>query len=75
MRLDEDAGDADGEAMLGAALHLGMGTARDPVAAYVHLKRAESRGSALAAPFLHEAWNALDEDQRREAETRLGDPT
>ncbi len=54
-------GDPDGEAMLGAALHLGMGVERDPLAAYEHLLRAEAGGSALAAPFIEAARNALNE--------------
>ena len=65
-----DAGDADGEAMLGAALHLGMGVERNALSAYEHLLRARSQGSALAEPFLQAAREQLDDDERRTAETR-----
>ena len=36
-------GDADGQAMLGAALHLGAGVTRDPLAALAWLMRARER--------------------------------
>jgi selenocysteine-specific elongation factor len=48
-------GDADGQAMLGAAHLLGAGVPRDGVAALAWLLRATAGGSALAAPFLNNA--------------------
>jgi len=71
-RKDAEAGDADGQAMLGAALHLGAGVERDPVAALAWLLRARKAGSALAAPFIEPARDALDPDQLRAAEAEAG---
>jgi TPR repeat protein len=45
-------GDADAQAMLGAAFHLGAGVSRDPVAAMTWLLRGQKGGSGLATPFL-----------------------
>ena len=54
-------GDADGQAMLGAAHVLGAGVARDRVA-------------ALAQPFLKPARDALSADKIAEAERRAATP-
>jgi hypothetical protein len=54
--------------MLGAAHLLGAGVPRDGVAALAWLLRASARGSALAAPFLKNARNALTADEIAEAE-------
>ena len=58
-------GDADGQAMLGAAHVLGAGVARDRVAALTWLLRAHAGGSALAQPFLKPARDALSATNRR----------
>ena len=55
-------GDADGQAMLGAAHHMGAGVARDAVAALAWLLRAQHGGSKLAAPFLPAARAACTPD-------------
>lgn len=56
------AGDADGQAMLGAALHLGMGVEHAPVAALAWLLRARTGGSVAATPFVKAACAALNPD-------------
>jgi TPR repeat protein len=63
-------GDADGQAMLGAAYTLGAGVSRDSVAALAWLLRAQAGGSRLAAAFLGPARAALDADGIAEAERR-----
>ena len=60
--------------MLGAALHLGSGVARDPVAALAWLLRAQAGGSTLAAPFLSAARAALASSDLAEAERRAAAP-
>jgi TPR repeat protein len=60
--------------MLGAALVLGAGVPRDPVAALAWLLRAQAGGSALAGPFLGAARAALDADGVAEAERRAAEP-
>ncbi len=67
-------GDADGQAMLGAAHVLGAGVARDGVAALAWLLRARAGGSALAEPFLKTVRDALSADQIAEAERRAAAP-
>ena len=52
-------GDADAQAMLGAAYHLGAGVPRDRVAALAWLLRGRDAGSELAAPFLDAARTSL----------------
>jgi uncharacterized protein len=56
-------GDADAQAMLGAAHHLGIGAALDRVGAVAWLQRGQAGGSALAAPFLGAARAALSPDE------------
>lgn len=60
--------------MLGAALLLGNGVARDPLAALAWLLRAETGGSALAGRFLPAARAALDHDAQHEAARRAAQP-
>jgi uncharacterized protein len=67
-------GDADAQAMLGAALHLGSGVSRDPVMALAWLLRARDAGSALAASFLGPARDALCAAQIAEAQRRAVAP-
>ena len=67
-------GDADGQAMLGAAHVLGAGVARDRVAALAWLLRARAGGSALAEPFLKTVRDALSADDIAEAERRAAAP-
>ena len=67
-------GDADGQAMLGAAHILGAGVPRDGVAALAWLIRARTAGSALADPFLKNARGALSADKVAEAERRAAVP-
>jgi TPR repeat protein len=67
-------GDADGQAMLGAAYILGAGVARDGVTALAWLLRARRGGSALAEPFLNSARGALSAEEIAEAESRAAAP-
>ena len=67
-------GDADGQAMLGAAYHLGAGVPRDPIAAYVWLLRAREGGSALAERFLEAARGALSPAEIAAAERAAAEP-
>ena len=67
-------GDADGQAMLGAAYQLGAGVKKDPIAAMTWLLRARAGGSALATQFFGAARAALGADQFAEAERRAALP-
>jgi TPR repeat protein len=67
-------GDADGQAMLGAAHILGAGVVRDRVAALAWLLRARCGGSSLAIPFLSSAGAGLSAEQTAEAERRAAAP-
>jgi hypothetical protein len=67
-------GDADGQAMLGAAHMLGAGVSRDGVVALAWLIRARGGGSALAERFLKAARGALSTDEIAEAERRAAEP-
>jgi TPR repeat protein len=67
-------GDADGQAMLGAAYYLGAGVERDPVAALVWLTRARRARSPFADRFYLGVRNACTPEQRREAERRADEP-
>jgi hypothetical protein len=67
-------GDADGQAMLGAAYYLGAGINRDPLAAFVWLSRAQAGGSPLAAQFYNAARGALSETEIAEAQRRAALP-
>ena len=73
-RKGAEAGDADGQAMLGAALLIGNGVTKDGVAALMWLLRAQAGGSALAVPFLKPAREALDTTRVTEAERRAAEP-
>lgn len=66
--------DADGQAMLGAALLTGAGTARDPVEALSWLLRARAGGSALAQNFIWPAREGLSEEDRLRAERLAREP-
>jgi hypothetical protein len=61
-------GDADAQAMLGAAYHLGTGVPVDPLAALTWLLRGKAGGSTLAAPFLGPVRAALSPVEIAEAE-------
>ena len=63
-------GDADGQAMLGAALLTGGGIGRDPIAALAWLLRASDGGSKLAAKFIPAAQDALSPAELDEARRR-----
>jgi hypothetical protein len=67
-------GDADGQAMLGAAYHLGAGLARDPVAAMAWLLRARAGGSALAGQFFNAVRTGLSAEDAAKAERRAAQP-
>jgi hypothetical protein len=63
-------GDADGQAMLGAAYHLGAGVERDPVAALAWLARARAGRSPFADRFYAGVHQCCTADEIREAEHR-----
>jgi TPR repeat protein len=63
-------GDADGQAMFGAALYLGAGVERDPIEGCAWLLRAQKGRSALAGQFLTAARSALAPHEHAEAERR-----
>lgn len=67
-------GDADGQAMLGAAYHLGAGVPCDAAEAYAWLLRAEAGGSGLAARYMAAARSALAAEEIAEAEHRAAAP-
>jgi uncharacterized protein len=67
-------GDADAQAMLGAAYILGIGLVRDGVAALSWLLRAQAGHSLLANKFLKSARSALSADEIAEAERRAAAP-
>jgi TPR repeat protein len=67
-------GDADGQAMLGAAHHLGAGVARDRVAALAWLTRARAARSKLADHFYHAVRDSCTPGERLEAERRASLP-
>src|SRR5262249_54183505 len=73
-RRGAERGDADGQAMLGAAHMLGAGVARDSVAALAWLLRAQAGGSALAAAYVGPARAALDAAGIAEATQRAAAP-
>ena len=73
-RRGAERGDADGQAMLGAAYHLGAGVPRDPVEALVWLLRARAGGSPLAGQFFQAVRSALTPAQIDEAERRAAAP-
>ena len=63
-------GDGDGQAMLGAAHHLGAGAERNPVTALAWLIRARTLRSKFADRFYDGVRNSCTPEQRREAERR-----
>jgi TPR repeat protein len=67
-------GDADGQAMLGAAHLIGAGVPHDRVIALAWLLRASAGGSALAVPFLNNARSALTAEEIADAERRAAAP-
>jgi TPR repeat protein len=67
-------GDADGQAMLGAAHHLGAGVARDRVAALAWLLRARAARSPFAERFYAGVRRSCTADEIREAERRAALP-
>ena len=73
-----DHGDADGQAMLGAAYHLGAGVPRDPIKALSLLAGARANGSTLADRFVEAAREAVPEglatEIERDAKHRTTEP-
>ena len=67
-------GDADAQAMLGAAFHLGAGVPQDRVAAFALLLRARKGGSALASSFFDAVRGTLSSHEMAEAEARAAAP-
>jgi hypothetical protein len=67
-------GDADGQAPLGAAHHLGAATARDLVAALASLTRAHIAQSQFADHFCWAARDGCTADACAEAERRMRIP-
>ena len=63
-------GDGDGQAMLGAAHHLGAGTNHDPVTALAWLIRARAARSRFADRFYDGVRESCTPEQRGEAERR-----
>src|ERR1044072_6850531 len=60
-------GDADGQAMLGAAYHLGAGVAGNPGVSFAWLLRARDGGSALASQFFDTVRAILTPEEKTEA--------
>jgi hypothetical protein len=73
-RRGAERGDADGQAMLGAAFHLGSGVKRNPLEACVWLLRARAGGSPLAGQFFQAVRSALTPRQIADAEHRAAAP-
>jgi TPR repeat protein len=67
-------GDADGQAMLGAACHLGSGMPVDRVLAFAWLLRARAGGSGLAGRFFTAVQTSLSAEELAEAERRATEP-
>jgi uncharacterized protein len=67
-------GDADGQAMLGAAYHLSAGVARDPVTALAWLTRARRARSPFADRFYAGVRRTCTAEQIREAKRCAGQP-
>lgn len=66
-----EAGDPDGQALLGAAHHLGVGVPRDRVAAFAWLLRAKSAHSPLADRFFEAVRATLSPEEEAAAERRV----
>jgi TPR repeat protein len=73
-RRGAERGDADGQAMLGAAYYLGAGVERDPRQALAWLLRAEAGNSQLAARFLAATRAVLNAAEIAEAEAHAAQP-
>ena len=67
-------GDGEGQAMLGAAYHLGSGAPRDAVEAFAWLTWARQNGSPLASQFFEAVRQTLSPEQKAEAERRAAAP-
>ncbi|MFH3478566.1 sel1 repeat family protein [Xanthobacter sp. V4C-8] len=66
-----EAGDPDGQALLGAAHHLGVGVPRDRIAAFAWLLRAKSGKSPLADRFFDAVRATLSPEEEAAAERRV----
>ncbi|MDQ0504044.1 tetratricopeptide repeat protein [Xanthobacter agilis] len=66
-----EAGDPDGQALLGAAHHLGAGVPRDRVAAFAWLLRAKAGNSPLADRFFDAVRATLSPEEEAAAERRV----
>ncbi len=66
-----EAGDPDGQALLGAAHHLGVGVPRDRVAAFAWLIRAKNGHSPLADRFFNAVRATLSPEEEAAAERRV----
>src|SRR5262249_46791778 len=73
-RRGAERGDADGQAMLGAALHPRSGVKREPREALVWLLGARAGGSPLAGQFFEAVRAALTPEQIAESERRAATP-
>jgi TPR repeat protein len=73
-RRGAERGDPDGQAMLGAAYHLGAGVKRDPIEAFTLLTRARAGGSTLAAGFLDAVRAGLSAQEIAASERRADAP-
>jgi uncharacterized protein len=73
-RRGAERGDADGQAMLGAAYYLGAAVQRDPYQALVWLLRAEMGASKFAERFLGAARSMLTATEVAKAEQEAGAP-
>ncbi len=71
-RLGAEAGDADADAMLGAAYLLGQGVERDGVKALSLLLKAERGASQFAPRFIKAAHDSLTEDEIARAKELAG---
>ncbi len=67
-------GDADGQAMLGAAYHLGAGVRRNRVKALAWLIRAKAGSSPFADRFYAAVRDSCTPKNLREAEARASEP-
>src|SRR5579863_3154609 len=73
-RRGAERGDADGQAMLGAAYYLGAGVERDPRQALVWLLRAAAGKSELAPRYVTAARSVLTAAEIADAEQRAAVP-
>ncbi len=73
-RCAAELGDGDGQAILGAAYHLGAGVESDAVQSMAWLLRAQRNGSPLVQPFLGAVRARLSESEFAEAERIASEP-